>query len=140
MSFQQDGGCQCGAVRYRINAKPGAVTLCHCTYCQQQTGSAFSMAMFVPDGAFVLLQGQLKTWVRRSDSGRTVTTTFCPECGTRITGRSELYKGFVNVRPGTLDDRSWLQPTGSYWTREKQPWLKLQDGLKVHETQPDLAT
>jgi hypothetical protein len=136
MSFQQYGGCQCGALRYRINSAPVAVSLCHCTFCQRQTGSAFSMAMFVPADAFELVQGTLKVWKRSSDSGRVVETAFCPECGSRITGRTELYKGYVNVRAGTLDDRSWLQPTDSYWTREKQAWLTIPEGLRVHETQP----
>jgi hypothetical protein len=138
MSFEREGGCQCGAVRYRISAKPVSVGLCHCTYCQRQTGSAFSMAMMIPQGAFVLLQGVLKTWSRSSDSGRQVVTAFCPECGTRITARSELYKGLVNVRPGTLDDRSWLQPTDSYWMCEKQPWVSLPERVREHATQPKL--
>lgn len=136
MTFERDGGCQCGAVRYRIHAKPVAVRLCHCTFCQRQSGSAFSMSMMIPDGAFVVLQGELKTWCRSSDAGREVVTTFCPECGTRITGRSEVYQGFVNVRPGTLDDRSWLQPTDSYWMSEKQPWVSLPDGIREHQAQP----
>lgn len=96
------------------------------------------MAMMVPEGAFALLQGELKIWRRSSDSGRQVETAFCPECGTRITGRSELYKGFVNVRPGTLDDRSWLQPIDSYWMCEKQPWVALPAQLREHQTQPKL--
>jgi hypothetical protein len=136
MAFQQDGGCQCGAIRYRVSQEPVAVGICHCTECQAATGSAFSMSMIVPDAGFGLLQGQLKTWTRSSDSGRPVVCAFCPDCGTRITHQAELYRGFVNVRPGTLDDRSWLRPTRSFWTREKQPWVQVPDDLVQHETQP----
>ena len=35
------GGCQCGRVRYRINAVPYVFYLCHCTECQRHTSSAF---------------------------------------------------------------------------------------------------
>jgi hypothetical protein len=138
MSFLQEGGCQCGAVRYRIGAEPVRVSICHCTECQTQSGSAFSMAMIVPDAAFILLRGQLKTWTRSSDSGRSVVCGFCPECGTRITHKSETYRGFTNVRPGTLDDRSWLRPNMSFWTREKQPWVSVPDEFKKYDTQPSV--
>ena len=136
MTFQKDGGCQCGGVRYRVSAEPVRVAICHCTQCQRVTGSAFSMAMIVADGAFGLLQGELKTWIRSSDAGRPVLCGFCPDCGTRITHKAELYRGFTNVRAGTLDDRSWLQPTMSFWTREKQPWVTVPEDLFQHETQP----
>ena len=136
MAFLKEGGCQCGAVRYRIVEAPARVSLCHCTQCQRQTGSAFSMAMFVAEAAFNLLRGEPKTWTRSSDSGREVACSFCPECGTRILHRAELYRGFVNLRPGTLDDRSWLQPTDSYWTREKQAWVQVPADLHIHDTQP----
>ena len=39
------GGCQCGSVRYVLTAEPIRVTACHCTECQRQSGSAFSMSM-----------------------------------------------------------------------------------------------
>jgi hypothetical protein len=94
------------------------------------------MALIVPDDAFTLLQGQLKTWIRSSDSGRPVVCAFCSECGTRITHKAQAYAGFTNVRPGTLDDRSWLRPTISFWTCEKQPWVELPEGIKQFETQP----
>lgn len=136
MSFQQDGGCQCGAIRYRVSAEPVRVSLCHCSQCQRQTGSAFSMAMIVPDAAFALLRGQLKTWTRSSDAGRPVVCNFCPDCGTRITHQAEVYRGYTNVRPGTLDDRSWLKPTISIWNSQKQPWVVLPDGMYQHDHQP----
>jgi hypothetical protein len=136
MSFQKDGGCQCEGIRYRISAAPVRVGICHCTQCQKATGGAFSISMIVPSDAFTLLRGQLKTWTRTSESGRPVLCSFCPDCGTRIAHNTELYRGFTNVRPGTLDDRSWLQPTISVWTREKQPWVHVPEHLVQYETQP----
>lgn len=94
------------------------------------------MALIVPDDAFNLVQGQLKFWTRSSDSGRPVVCGFCPDCGTRITHKAVVYEGFTNVRPGTLDDRSWLRPRISIWTKEKQPWIQLPEGFLEFETQP----
>ena len=41
MSGGHDGGCLCGDVRYQVAAAPLRVTICHCTFCQRFTGSAF---------------------------------------------------------------------------------------------------
>jgi hypothetical protein len=41
-----------------------------------------------------------------------------------------------NVRPGTLDDTSWLHPTVHFWIRSKQPWVVLPEGAQTFETQP----
>ena len=41
MSEIYEGGCLCGAVRYRTTAEPVVTTICHCTFCQRLTGSAF---------------------------------------------------------------------------------------------------
>src|SRR5215472_10592046 len=54
MKLPQTGGCQCGALRYKISEAPELVYTCHCTECQRLTGSAFSMALVVAGGAFHL--------------------------------------------------------------------------------------
>ena len=41
MSTVHQGGCLCGEVRYRTTAKPVRITICHCTFCQRLTGSAY---------------------------------------------------------------------------------------------------
>lgn len=135
MSVQRDGGCQCGAVRYRVTQEPLGVRVCHCKECQRQSGGAFSLSMLVRDEAFSVLQGTVKSFTRSSDSGRSVTGSFCPECGTRIFHRAELYRGYTNVRAGTLDDTSWIKPTASIWMKSKQAWVRMQDDLDHVELQ-----
>jgi hypothetical protein len=133
---ERTGGCQCGAVRYRIVGEPINVVACHCQECQRQSGSAFGMSMITKVQDFVLESGQLKEFARASDSGRPVRCAFCPECGTRIYHVPSYLPGVVNVKPGTLDDTSWLKPSGHTWTRSAQPWLTLPDGTLKHPTQP----
>ena len=41
MTDTLEGGCTCGAVRYRLTDAPMFVHCCHCTSCQTETGSAF---------------------------------------------------------------------------------------------------
>ena len=124
-----EGGCQCGRVRYRVEDEPLAVAACHCTECQRQTGSAFGMSMVVPRDAFRLTSGELRTFTRKAYSGGTVVCAFCPECGTRITHAPSKMPKTLNVKPGTLDDTSWLTPALHVWLASKQSWVPVPDGV-----------
>ena len=116
----QDGGCQCGQITYRVNTGKCRLNICHCTDCQRQSGSAFGMSLVIPPAAFRLLTGALKEWITTADSGRTKTCAFCPDCGVRIYNRTEL---MMSIKAGTLNDTAWLQPDGHYFTSTRQPWL-----------------
>jgi hypothetical protein len=140
MKLPLTGGCQCGALRYEVSTIPSMTYTCHCTECQRTTGSAFSLAITVPDSAFRLTKGTPRLVSRRADSGRTVTRWTCPECGGWIAGSAQPGAApgemIRRVRAGTLDDRSWLRPTAHFWTRSRQPWVTLPPGDDIYETQP----
>ena len=121
-----EGGCQCGAVRYRLDGKVYTLAVCHCTMCQRQSGSAFGLSLAVSRDAFQLLSGTLKTFNVTCDSGRIKECAFCTECGVRIYNRTE---GRMSVKAGTLDDTSWLEPDAHFWTGSKQPWTQIPDGV-----------
>lgn len=136
MVTKHTGGCQCGAIRYEFSGDPKLVVACHCTDCQRQSGSAFGMTLVVDEADFRLTQGELKTFSSESAAGRAKLGAFCPDCGTRIYHKPEWRKGSVSVKPGTLDDTQWLQPTVHLWTNSKQGWVTIPDGVKTFETQP----
>ncbi|HZS83251.1 MAG TPA: GFA family protein [Stellaceae bacterium] len=121
------GGCQCGHIRYELTEAPLGVSVCHCRACQKQSGSAFGMSLHLPATAFRLASGSLKTFEVVCDSGRIKTCAFCPECGTRIFHRTE--RG-LSVKAGTLDDPSGIVPDGHYWTRSKQAWVRIPEGVR----------
>lgn len=131
------GGCQCGRIRYEIRAEPLTLYVCHCQECQKQSSSAFGMSMSVPSQAVVVLQGQAKEWTRKSDSGREVTCLFCGNCGTRLFHKPARNSNIINVKPGTLDDTSWLQPIGNLWTKRAQQWMHISDRMLNFEGQPE---
>jgi hypothetical protein len=118
------GGCQCGAVRYEVTAPPLTVYACHCTECQRLSASAFGMSMPVPRGAVRITKGTPKRWSRTADSGNLVSGLFCGDCGCRLIHETCGNDAVVVVKPGTLDDTSWLRPVGHYWTQSAQPWLR----------------
>lgn len=131
MSGQFEGKCQCGEVQYRITGTPITVFACHCTDCQRQSSSAFGMALWVKDAEVELLCGELKRWVCSMPSGSSMECSFCPTCGTRIfhkvLGQSEV----VNIKPGTLNDTSWLRPSGHIWTKSAQEWISLDSNVAL---------
>jgi hypothetical protein len=136
MGSSSEGGCQCGAVRYRIQGEPVSLVVCHCKECQRQSGSAFGMSLSVRTADFALT-GDVRTYRRIADSGNGVTCAFCPTCGTRIYHEPERMNGvIVNVRAGTLDDTSSLKPVAHVWTRNKQGWFTIPDGVPEFEEQP----
>ena len=131
MERAMQGGCQCGRVRYRIEGAPLGLAVCHCTECQRQSGSAFGMSLAVPSDAFRLTAGELRSFTVQCESGRTKRCTFCPDCGTRI--YHQVLEAVMSLKPGTLDDTSWLAPDSHYWTKRKQPWVVLPDGVRSVE-------
>lgn len=139
MGFPQTGGCQCGAVRYEITGPPTTVYACHCTECQRQSGSAFAMAAVIPQAHFRVTRGSPAMFARPTGPAKVMECWFCADCGTRL---YHMPGGAAypnrNVKPGTLDDTSWLVPTTHFWTRSAQKWVVIPDDALRHDTQPDV--
>jgi hypothetical protein len=127
------GGCLCGACRYEISAAPVAVYACHCTDCQRQSGSAFGMTMVVKASALSLTAGEPAAFLRTMPSGRQTTIRFCGTCGSRLFSQST--PEYYGVRPGALDDTSWLKPAMHYWVKSGHAWAR-DPGAATHDTQP----
>ena len=133
--FPQEGGCLCGAVRYRLMAAPLAVYNCHCRDCQRATGSLHGMSMPVRVEDFVRLSGETSVYEKPADSGRVVRMLHCTCCGTNVWNEPEA-PGLVIVKPGTLDDFSWAQPVGNIWTASASPRAQIDSGLINFAGQP----
>lgn len=131
----REGGCQCGRVRYRIEGDPVVLAVCHCRECQRQSGSAFGMSLIVKREAFHVT-GEAKAFRRIAESGNVIDCFFCPECGVRVYHEPHAMPRTYNVKAGTLDDTSGLQPEVQVWTKSKQSWLELSDDLPAVEGQP----
>src|SRR5262245_43513004 len=123
------GGCLCGSVRFEIEGEPHITYACHCTECQRQTGSAFGLTIVTTVDRFRITKGQLKTYASKGDSGGTLTRYFCPECGTWIFNVPERSPQNRNVKPGTLDDASWVRPQVHVWLRSALPWVRIPDNV-----------
>jgi hypothetical protein len=136
----QTGGCQCGAVRYRLSGAARMLYACHCTDCQKQSSSAFGMSLIVDRGAIEITRGSesLKTWDTRGDDGKLKRCAFCGECGTRIYHAPGADDEPISIKAGSLDDTAWLRPVAQIWLKSAQPWIDIdKKRYRCFEEEPD---
>ena len=130
------GGCQCGRHRYLVTALPLTLYACHCTECQRQSGGAFGLSMPVARTAIEGDLARLESWSRNAASGRKVGALYCGSCGTRLFHEPSRNPDIVNLKPGTLDDTSWIDPVAHLWLASAQPWFRPPDGALTFSSQP----
>lgn len=124
-----EGGCRCGAVRYTLAVAdlPPAYA-CHCQDCQTWTGSAFSEQCILPDDA-IAVTGQVEVYELRSPSGGVSRQWVCGVCHTRIYNTNSARPSLIIVRAGTLDRSEALNVVAHIWTKRKQCWIHIPDGV-----------
>jgi hypothetical protein len=140
MSETHDGGCACGAVRYRLATAPMFVHCCHCRDCQRQTGSAFVLNALIETDRVGLLSGDPEAVGVPTDSGRPHRIFRCPACRTAVWSEYGGRAVFCFVRVGTLDDPAALPPDVHIYTRSKLPWVALPHGVPAFEAYYDAKT
>jgi hypothetical protein len=133
------GGCLCGAVRYEVRGAPLMVVACHCRDCQKRTSSAYSMNLPVWTRDFALVAGAPREIERRSPSGFLTRHIYCNDCMSRLASMPERSPATVSVRPGTLDDTSWLVPTLHIFARSALPGAIPQGATQFQTDPPDFA-
>jgi hypothetical protein len=116
-----DGGCHCGNIKYEGVVDPDKVAICHCTDCQQLSGSAFRTV--APATGFKLLAGRPKVYVKTAESGNKRQQGFCAECGTPIYSAPVADDVQVyHLRVGTIRQRAQLPPKVQNWCRSALGW------------------
>jgi hypothetical protein len=136
MSVMREGGCSCGAVRYRLTSEPLFVHCCHCLNCQRQTGTAFVINLLIEADRVELPAGEPQPVDVPRDDGSTQRIFRCPTCQVALFsnyGRPEIRF----VRGGTLDDPSGVAPDVHIYTRSKLPWITLPESVPAFEVYYD---
>jgi hypothetical protein len=131
-----EGGCSCGAVRYRLTDEPLFVNCCHCLNCQRQTGSAFVINVLIESDRVKVLQGEPAAVDVPRDDGSMQRIHRCPTCQVALFSeytRPEIWF----VRAGTLDDPASVAPDAHIYTRSKVAWLTLPDDVPAFDVYYD---
>jgi hypothetical protein len=125
-----EGGCTCGAVRYRLTSEPMFVNCCHCRWCQRETGAAFALNAMIEAERVELLRGAPRIVDTPSNSGKGQKIARCPVCGVAVWSNYAGAGDAVRfVRVGTLDTPDALPPGIHIFTASKQPWVVLPAGI-----------
>ena len=119
------GGCNCGAVRFEVDAPLLSASWCHCTRCQRRTGSSASPQARVAPGSFRLLSGEeaLREW--KPDDG--FAKVFCGECGSSLWSRSPDDPDVIAVRLGVFDRDPGIRPELRQFVDYAAPWDEIPD-------------
>jgi hypothetical protein len=119
-----DGSCLCGNVTYSCDGEPVITAVCHCTECQKQTGTSFSIIVGVLREDLHVNGDSLASMTTiGSDSHLPVSRRFCNQCGSPIVSLPEMTPDLAFIKAGTLEDRSWLKPEMEAWCDSAQPWV-----------------
>jgi hypothetical protein len=137
MADELQGGCTCGAVRYRLGSPPMIVHCCHCRDCQRQTGSAFVLNALIEADRVALLSGEPEMVTVPAPSDRAQKIYRCPSCRIALWSVYGDVDKLRFVRIGTLDDPSALPPNVHIYTRSKLPWVTLPEGTPAFEAYYD---
>ena len=125
------GSCLCGAVRWRLEARPLAVNACHCMDCKKTTGATNVVMLIAKNDAFSHT-GETDIYRKRADSGREMDIHRCAKCGCRMFHHSLASSALVFITAGTLDDPSWAVPASHIWVEKISPGVMMQDdAIKV---------
>ena len=96
-----DGRCHCGFITFAAEIVPEKVWLCHCTDCQTLSGSAFRTVAPTRAGAFTLLSGEVKNYVKIGTSGARRLHGFCPECSSHELEHLAI-RNLASFQPGAM--------------------------------------
>jgi len=112
------GGCQCGAVRFRVDGDLKNASICHCRMCQKAMGALF--------GPFVLPQDpDALTWTRgerkRFQSSNKAARGFCGDCGTPLT--FEFGEDPVSLAIGAFDRAGDIRPQEQLASTSQVPYF-----------------
>lgn len=130
MSEVHEGGCLCGAVRWRATSAPTNVNHCHCEMCRRAGGSAFATWATFAAREFAFTKGA-PVWRQSSSIAK---RSFCGACGSALNWQSLAHPEEIDVTVGTADRPGALIPREHLWTEGALSWLHIQDNLPRHRT------
>jgi len=129
------GSCHCGGVTYEALVDPETTGICHCTDCQQLTGSAYRVSVPAVEGSLQLSSGQPAIYVKVGDSGSRRAQAFCRNCGSPLYTYDADNPGVHGLRVGCIEERARLTPIRQKYCRSALPWTQDLSGMEKRETE-----
>ena len=123
-SKSTEGGCLCGATRYRATGKPYKVSYCYCNWCCKATGAPVVAWLMYDEGQVEFIKGRPQKY----ESSPGVLRGFCPMCGTPLWWEGAWDdKPIQMVTSGSLDDPESYPPDRHANCHNKTSWFEVAD-------------
>jgi hypothetical protein len=124
-----DGGCICGAIRYRTTGQPTNSMICHCRTCRRVAASPVVAWVTFPVARYQIVQGTPSLF----RSSPHVLRTFCAACGSPLTYEHSDSSGFIDITTCSFDVPDAFPPTHHSWLSHDVAWVKFGDGLPAYQ-------
>jgi hypothetical protein len=132
--MDRTASCSCGQLQITVHGEPVGTGVCHCLACQRRTGSVFATLAAFAEPYEVI--GAATDYVRTGDHGARFRFRFCPRCGSSVFHTEEGVAGYASVAVGAFADPAFPPPQDSVYDCRRHSWVKLPDGVAVHDTDP----
>ncbi|KAK5164881.1 uncharacterized protein LTR77_009545 [Saxophila tyrrhenica] len=133
------GSCFCGACSIEYTGDVQAKALCHCKDCRKITGSTYS-TNYIVDGEGFSVKGSPKSIGKKGDdTGNTVTSYFCGDCGTTLYRDGATFGNSKVVKAGVLDDNNALEdakPAVELYAPLRPSWVAAIGGADQKKNMP----
>ena len=116
-----EGGCLCGAIRYRLSGPSLFVSQCCCKDCQKATGTGHTTIVGIHKDQLAL-EGTPATYTNIGESGGSVTRHFCGTCAGRLYTSGDLPGEFIMIQAGSLDDPGAVTPESVIYLKDAVSW------------------
>lgn len=121
-SYPEEGGCMCGAIRFRLVGPPYAIDYCHCASCRKHTGAPVSVFLDCKRDVFELMKGDVAFYKSSPDVQR----GFCSVCGSTLSYETDALAGEIHIHVGAMDHPERFPPnTKDAFPEERLPWFHI---------------
>ncbi len=129
------GSCLCGKVKYTISTSPVRMGQCHCDDCRKSTGTGHASNAFFEKNDVNII-GETKKYDSVTDTKSIITRHFCPTCGSRMFGESNILTNIIAVSAGTIDDSTWFKADAIVYDKRKPIWDIMDENIPSFKEMP----
>jgi len=129
-----NGSCLCGEVKFEIEGKLESFYLCHCGWCQKDTGSAHSANLFFSKAHLRWITGKERVTNYQLPETEHY-KSFCSICGSVLPNLQ--MNGKVVVVPAGCIRNVPIEPTAHIFISKRANWDNGLEKIKMYDEVPE---
>ncbi|MBO1923637.1 GFA family protein [Thiomicrorhabdus sp. 6S3-12] len=133
--MEYSGSCLCGAVQFKVEGEFESFYLCHCRYCQKDTGSAHAANLFSSTAKLEWIKGENNVRVFQVKKSNHI-KAFCMTCGSAVPN-VQMEGRLLVVPAGSLDCTLDKRPDGHLFISSKANWDEALETVPKYQRLPN---